>query len=127
MPHPPTAQHGRERHGAARRDRDQQAARGLWIEERVDEVLGHAADLDLVTVESAITPEPARHHVRRGEGPHARQQPGLARPQEQLGPDYNVAPTKKVYAVIDRPPRDDKAAPPRRELAVVRWGLVPDA
>ena len=49
----------------------------------------------------------------------------VARPEESLEPDYNVAPTKKVYAVMDRPPREDKAAPPRRELAVVRWGLVP--
>ncbi len=43
-----------------------------------------------------------------------------------LAPDWNVAPTKEVYAVIDRLPRhaepDDVV---RRELAVVRWGLVP--
>lgn len=24
-------------------------------------------------------------------------------PEEALGPDYNVAPTKEVYAVLDRP------------------------
>ena len=43
-------------------------------------------------------------------------------PEESLEPDYNVAPTKKVYAVMDRPPRGTR--PPRRarELAVVRWG-----
>ena len=37
---------------------------------------------------------------------------------EPLGPDYNVAPTKSVYAVLTRPdgPRD---------LRVVTWGLVP--
>jgi putative SOS response-associated peptidase YedK len=37
---------------------------------------------------------------------------------EPLGPDFNVAPTKKVYAVLNRPdgPRD---------LRVVSWGLVP--
>ena len=37
---------------------------------------------------------------------------------EPLGPDYNVAPTKSVYAVLTRPdgPRD---------LKVVTWGLVP--
>jgi putative SOS response-associated peptidase YedK len=49
----------------------------------------------------------------------------VARPEESLEPDYNVAPTKNVYAVIERAPREDKQAPPRRELAVVRWGLVP--
>jgi putative SOS response-associated peptidase YedK len=37
---------------------------------------------------------------------------------EPLGPDFNVAPTKQVYAVLNRPdgPRD---------LRVVSWGLVP--
>jgi putative SOS response-associated peptidase YedK len=37
---------------------------------------------------------------------------------EPLPPDYNVAPTKPVYAVLDRP-----EAP--RQLRVVTWGLVP--
>ena len=46
-------------------------------------------------------------------------------PETALKPDWNVAPTKDVYAVTMRPPREDKQAPPRRELAVVRWGLVP--
>ncbi len=43
-----------------------------------------------------------------------------------LPPDYNVAPTKEVYAVLDRLPKDapDDATPERR-LSVVRWGLVP--
>jgi putative SOS response-associated peptidase YedK len=51
----------------------------------------------------------------------------VVRPEESLGPDYNVAPTKKVYAVMDRRPRgsDSADAEARRELAVVRWGLVP--
>ncbi len=40
-----------------------------------------------------------------------------------LKPDYNVAPTKPVYAVLTRPERDDQAI--ARELRVVRWGLVP--
>ena len=67
---------------------------------------------------------------------------------EPLKPDYNVAPTKSVYAVLDRVEssatngadgaafdnRDDAAraqargsAAPHveRELRVVRWGLVP--
>ena len=45
-----------------------------------------------------------------------------------LQPDYNVAPTKEVYAVVERPPRspdDGPPEPPRRQLRVVRWGLVP--
>jgi putative SOS response-associated peptidase YedK len=49
----------------------------------------------------------------------------VARPEESLSADFNVAPTKKVYAVLERSPREDKTAAPRRELAVVRWGLVP--
>ena len=70
---------------------------------------------------------------------------------EPLQPDYNVAPTKPVYAVITRRPRDgddesaaeqdgagpdgsaDRGSPEDaaaehggvRELRVVRWGLVP--
>jgi putative SOS response-associated peptidase YedK len=38
------------------------------------------------------------------------------RVQAPLEPDYNVAPTKPVYAVVARE---------ERELRVVRWGLVP--
>ncbi len=63
----------------------------------------------------------------------------VVRPTEALAPDYNVAPTKNVYAVMDRRPRNaDETAVAgggrsdasgddgvRRELAVVRWGLVP--
>jgi len=59
---------------------------------------------------------------------------------EPLQPDYNVAPTKRVYAVVTRDARpsedaEDAAEPARsgadvpsgvaRELRVVRWGLVP--
>jgi putative SOS response-associated peptidase YedK len=61
---------------------------------------------------------------------------------ESLQPDYNVAPTKPVYAVLERPGAQqpgvgapdaatgaagDVAAdgPAERELRVVRWGLVP--
>src|SRR5215470_11136209 len=51
-------------------------------------------------------------------------------------PDYNVAPTKPVYAVLTRDRRGsgEGAGPPEaaagaadvaRELRVVRWGLVP--
>jgi putative SOS response-associated peptidase YedK len=44
-------------------------------------------------------------------------------PEPEPGPDYNVAPTRRVFAVLTRPPRDGD--PPARELRVVRWGLVP--
>jgi putative SOS response-associated peptidase YedK len=42
---------------------------------------------------------------------------------EPLAADYNVAPTKEVYAVMERPPA--KEEPPERQLRVLRWGLVP--
>lgn len=42
--------------------------------------------------------------------------------RESLEPDYNVAPTKQIPAVITRS-RDD--AEPRRRLTTLRWGLVP--
>lgn len=35
--------------------------------------------------------------------------------------DYNVAPTKRIYAVLDRV----EEGKPQRELRLVRWGLVP--
>jgi putative SOS response-associated peptidase YedK len=61
---------------------------------------------------------------------------------EPLRPDYNVAPTKPVYAVLTRGDRPSEAPAPdspaeaaagaaaansdvARELRVVRWGLVP--
>jgi putative SOS response-associated peptidase YedK len=50
---------------------------------------------------------------------------------EPLPADYNVAPTKSVYAVLDRRDRDaDEAdegdeAGAERQLRVLRWGLVP--
>jgi putative SOS response-associated peptidase YedK len=53
---------------------------------------------------------------------------------EPLEPDYNVAPTKAVYAVMTRQPDDrdggedaDRPATGaiERQLRVVRWGLVP--
>jgi putative SOS response-associated peptidase YedK len=47
----------------------------------------------------------------------------------RIEPDYNVAPTKDVYAVVERPPRresaDAPAEPAERQLRVVTWGLVP--
>ena len=44
---------------------------------------------------------------------------------EALAPDYNVAPTQEVYAVMERPPSGDKTAPAERQLRVLRWGLIP--
>lgn len=42
--------------------------------------------------------------------------------KETLAPDYNVAPTKQVYAVLQRPSDD---APAERQLRTLTWGLVP--
>jgi putative SOS response-associated peptidase YedK len=53
------------------------------------------------------------------------------RTTQPLAPDYNVAPTKSVYAVLSRDGKDsrdggDEEKPaPSRQLRVVRWGLVP--
>ena len=44
---------------------------------------------------------------------------------EPLEPDYNVAPTKEVYAVVTRPPAEESAGAGDRQLRVLRWGLVP--
>jgi len=46
-------------------------------------------------------------------------------PDEELEPDYNVAPTKQVFAVLTRRPRGEPDAEPQRALRTVRWGLVP--
>ncbi|MGD9482421.1 SOS response-associated peptidase [Streptomyces sp. TRM70308] len=46
-------------------------------------------------------------------------------PEETLAPDYNVAPTKDVFAVLDRPLKDAPTPEPVRQLRVLRWGLVP--
>ncbi|WP_432479508.1 SOS response-associated peptidase [Nocardioides sp. GXQ0305] len=46
----------------------------------------------------------------------------LERPIEA---DYNVAPTKEVYAVMERKPSRDSADDPQRQLRALRWGLVP--
>jgi putative SOS response-associated peptidase YedK len=45
--------------------------------------------------------------------------------RETLVPDYNVAPTKEVYAVVSRPPSKEKDRPAQRQLRVLTWGLVP--
>ncbi len=44
-----------------------------------------------------------------------------------LEPDFNVAPTKEVYAVFERVPKHaaDPVEEKQRRLAVLNWGLVP--
>jgi len=55
---------------------------------------------------------------------------------QDRNPDYNVAPTKRIYAVLSRgdggreapnagEQAEGKSAEPARELRLVRWGLVP--
>ncbi|WNI17915.1 SOS response-associated peptidase [Actinacidiphila sp. ITFR-21] len=46
-------------------------------------------------------------------------------PAETIAPDWNVAPTKEVFAVLDRPIRESGSPAPVRQLRVLRWGLVP--
>src|SRR6478609_4700735 len=48
-----------------------------------------------------------------------------SRIQDALEADYNVAPTKEVYAVVERPPSKDSPEPPERQLRVLTWGLIP--
>ncbi|UED86196.1 SOS response-associated peptidase [Streptomyces profundus] len=48
----------------------------------------------------------------------------LLDPAEPLSADWNVAPTKEVYAVLERPVKE--AGPtPVRQLRKLRWGLLP--
>ncbi|WP_055489183.1 SOS response-associated peptidase [Streptomyces sp. TP-A0356] len=48
------------------------------------------------------------------------------RPQEALAPNWNVAPTDDVWAVLERTPRGaGHDASARRQLRTLRWGLVP--
>jgi len=46
-------------------------------------------------------------------------------PEEALAPDWNVAPTKAVHAVLDRPLKGSDDPRPVRQLRPLRWGLVP--
>lgn len=46
-------------------------------------------------------------------------------PEETLAPDWNVAPTKEVRVVLDRPVKDAPTQRPVRQLRVLKWGLVP--
>jgi len=50
------------------------------------------------------------------------------RPDEPLAADFNVAPTKPVYAVLERQARDEtgeRTDEVARQLRVLTWGLVP--
>ncbi|MGW3388322.1 SOS response-associated peptidase [Streptomyces cinereoruber] len=46
-------------------------------------------------------------------------------PEETLAPDWNVAPTKRVWAVLERPLKDADSKEPVRQLRTLKWGLVP--
>ncbi|MFF2926788.1 SOS response-associated peptidase [Streptomyces celluloflavus] len=51
-------------------------------------------------------------------------------PTETLAPDWNIAPTKNVHAVLERPLKGAAAAEfppgrPVRQLRALKWGLVP--
>jgi putative SOS response-associated peptidase YedK len=48
-----------------------------------------------------------------------------SRVETPLEADFNVAPTKPVYAVLERPPSRESAEPAVRQLRVLTWGLVP--
>ncbi|MEV4187579.1 SOS response-associated peptidase [Streptosporangium canum] len=45
--------------------------------------------------------------------------------EEELRPDYNIAPTKPVYAVMSRVSKANPEGRAVRQLQVLRWGLVP--
>ena len=69
--------------------------------------------------------------LRLDQGPRRprRRVPRGRRHRRAVEPDYNVAPTKKIVAVVERHPRDAEGTPDpdtvERSLRVVRWGLVP--
>ena len=44
---------------------------------------------------------------------------------EDRNPDYNVAPTKRIYTVLQHKQEADSGQAPPRELRLLRWGLVP--
>ena len=44
-------------------------------------------------------------------------------PADELEPDWNIAPTKQVYAVLER--AVEKGGEPARQLRTLKWGLVP--
>src|SRR5580698_5663930 len=46
-------------------------------------------------------------------------------PAQRLAADWNVAPTKQVYAVLTRRQNSSDPAAAQRRLVTLRWGLVP--
>lgn len=46
-------------------------------------------------------------------------------PTETVVPDWNVAPTKTVQVVLERPLKDAVSRRPVRQLRHLKWGLVP--
>ncbi|MEU6933451.1 SOS response-associated peptidase [Streptomyces sp. NPDC046374] len=46
-------------------------------------------------------------------------------PEETLAPDWNVAPTKEVHAILERPLKDAESRRPVRQMRALKWGLVP--
>lgn len=48
---------------------------------------------------------------------------------EDRNPDYNVTPTRRIYAVLDRGEKpeepQEQPLPVARELRLLRWGLIP--
>lgn len=46
-------------------------------------------------------------------------------PKETLKPDWNVAPTKEVHAILERSLKDADDRSPVRQLRTLKWGLVP--
>ncbi|MFD4373545.1 SOS response-associated peptidase [Streptomyces sp. NPDC058486] len=46
-------------------------------------------------------------------------------PAETLDQDWNVAPTKEVHVVLERPLKDAETRRPVRQLRALKWGLVP--
>lgn len=48
---------------------------------------------------------------------------------EHRGADYNVAPSRQVFTIVERHPRDDGGEPDQarteRSLRLMKWGLVP--
>ncbi|MCX5385551.1 SOS response-associated peptidase [Streptomyces sp. NBC_00083] len=46
-------------------------------------------------------------------------------PAEAVEPDWNVAPTKQVHVVLERPLKDADERRPVRQLRTLKWGLVP--
>lgn len=66
----------------------------------------------------AVTTDPAKLAVAidaRNEVP----------PDEDIAPNYNVAPTTTVLTVVDRHDRNDATQPVARRIRAMRWGLVP--